>query len=799
MDDNLFEIMPAVALRGLVVFPGSKLNFEVGRKKSIAALKFAMANNREIFLVTQKEVSVDDPKSGDLLNMGVVAKIQQIVKIPNSDNVRVAIDGMYRAEIVKVNSLKPYIEVSVSPCNSMRTKPEDRDYVKALIRQIKDEFEEYAQIAPRLAPDVILEVIDEKLPGKLCDYIAGNIMINFEQRYDILKELNIVTRLEKVCILLREEIELLEIEDRIQEKVQENIDKNQKEYYLREQLKVISDELNEGKSQEEEILEYKDKIIQIGLEKNYEDKLLSECDRLAKMQSTSPEATVSRSYIQTVLNMPWNTFTEDNLDLSHSRKVLDNDHYGLEKVKERIIELIAVRKLNPEITGQIICLVGPPGVGKTSVARSVANAMERKYVRISLGGVHDEAEIRGHRKTYIGSMPGRIMSAMEQAGTKNPLILLDEIDKLGSDYKGDPSSALLEVLDAEQNNTFCDHYLEIPFDLSKVLFITTANDKSTIPPALYDRMEIIELGSYTQEEKFHIAKKHLLEKQKKLNGIPKGMLKLTDNAIKEIIDGYTREAGVRNLERQLGKICRKCAVKYDETGEKITVKPVNLEELLGARKYKSDKNDGKNEVGVVNGLAWTSVGGEMLQVEVAVLDGSGKVELTGSLGDVMKESALAAISFIRSKAKEYNIEKDFYKTKDIHIHVPEGAVPKDGPSAGVTMATALLSALTETKVNSAVAMTGEISLRGKVLPIGGLREKTMAAYRYGIKKIIIPADNISDLDEVEDVVKEKTEIITADNLETVFENALIPNGKKKGGMIAKVVCENKEHCNAIAQ
>ncbi|MBE6784574.1 MAG: endopeptidase La [Ruminococcaceae bacterium] len=787
MENVLFDVMPVVALRGLVIFPEEKLHFEVGRKKSIAALKAAMANGREIFLVAQKSVSIEEPMPEDLFRIGVVASVQQVTKIPNSENVRVTVNGMYRAEIAEMISIKPYLEASVRLTRSHKIKEDEKDYVNALTRQLKDIFEEYAQAAPRLAPDVLLGVIDEKNPGRLADYIAGNIMIEYEQRYEILKELNVANRLLKCCTMLKSEIELFHLEEKIQSVVQERIDKNQKEYFLREQMRAISEELGEGKTVEDEILSFRDRIKAIGLQEAHEKKLLDECSRLEKMSPSSPEATVSRSYLMTVLNMPWNIRTEDKLDLKNAQKVLDRDHYGLKKVKERIVEMLAVRKLNPDINGQIICLVGPPGVGKTSIARSIAEAMGRKYVRISLGGVHDEAEIRGHRKTYIGSMPGRIMAAMEQAKSSNPLMLLDEVDKLGSDYKGDPSSALLEVLDAEQNFAFCDHYLEVPFDLSKVLFITTANDKYSIPAPLLDRMEIIELGSYTHEEKFNIAKKHLLPKQRKEHGIAANLLRITDNAMHEIIDGYTREAGVRRLEKQIAAICRKTAFKLDEENKRVTVKPTDLEEMLGSRKYKDEKLSGKNEIGVVNGLAWTSVGGEMLQVEAAVLEGKGEIKLTGSLGDVMKESAQAAVSFIRAKAKEYEIEEDFYKTKDIHLHFPAGAVPKDGPSAGVTIATALLSALTETPVRCDIAMTGEISLRGKVLPIGGLREKTMAAYRHGIKTVIIPEENKSDFDEIESVVKENIRFVLANSLETVFENALCEKKREK-----EIIKENTE-------
>lgn len=772
MNDMLFDVMPVVALRGLVVFPQSHLHFDVGRKKSIAALKAAMADNRTVFLVAQKEVSIEDPEDKHLHKIGVVATVNQVMKLPNSENVRVAIEGLYRAETVKILSREPYLEATVRKRNNLPIKSEDKDYIKALVRQIKDVFEEYSMVAPRLAPDVVLGVIDENDPAKLADYIAENIMIDFEQRYEILKSINIKDKLTKTCVMLKSECELLKLEEKIQDKVQKSMDQNQKEYYLKEQLKAISGELNNGKSLEEETVNYRNKIKKIALSKEHEEKLLRECDRLEHMSPSSPESTVSRNYLETVLNLPWNVYTKDKIDLKKARKVLDSDHFGMNKVKDRIIEMLAVRKLNPEITGQIICLVGPPGVGKTSIAKSIARAIGRKYGRISLGGVHDEAEIRGHRKTYIGSMPGKIISTIEQTKSSNPLILLDEIDKLGNDYKGDPASALLEVLDAEQNSTFVDHYIDIPFDLSKVLFITTANDKSTIPEPLLDRMEVMELSSYTQDEKFHIAKKYLIPKQKKRHGITANMLRITDDAINVIIDNYTRESGVRKLENKIAEIMRKTAVMFEDTQSKVIVSGKNIEALLGAKKFKNDIISKENEIGVVNGLAWTAVGGTMLEVEAAILDGSGKIELTGSLGDVMKESAKAAISYIRSCADKYNIDSTFYKTKDIHIHVPEGAVPKDGPSAGVTISTALLSALTSRKALSCVAMTGEISLRGRVMPIGGLREKTMAAYRNGIKRVVIPYDNLSDLDEVLQVVKDNIEFVPVKNLVEVFESSL---------------------------
>lgn len=774
MEDILLnEIMPVVALRGLVVFPGDTLHFEVGRKKSIRALDKAMRGKRLVFLVAQKEVGIEEPSLEDLYKVGVVASIKQTVKMPNSDHVRVTVEGLYRGEIDELVSERMFLSATIKKRKEPKIREEEKDYLQALVRKVKDEFEVYANIAPRIAPDLMLKVIDEKDPSRLADYIAGNIMLEYEQRYYILSCLNVVERLIKVCVMLERESQLLALEEKIQNKVSEQINQNQKEFYLREQLKAISQELNDDVGSEDELREYRDKILSLKLDKKFEDKLLRECTRLERMSLSSPEANVSRTYLDTVLNLPWNVYTEDRLDLSYARKVLDDEHYGMEKVKKRIIEALAVRKLNPDITGQIICLVGPPGVGKTSIASSIAKAMGRKYVRISLGGVRDEAEIRGHRKTYIGAMPGRIISAINMAKSSNPLMLLDEIDKVGTDHKGDPASVLLEALDSEQNNAFCDHYVEIPFDLSKVLFITTANDVSTIPVPLLDRMEVIELSSYTAEEKFNIAKKHLAPKQRKKHGLNGNMLRISDMALKEIISSYTKEAGVRKLERQISSLCRKAAMYFDENQKCLFVKGKNLEEILGSKKYKQNNNNLKDEIGVVNGLAWTAVGGEMLQVEVAIMDGTGKLELTGSLGDVMKESAKAALSYIRSHADEYNIEKEFYKTKDIHIHVPEGAVPKDGPSAGVTMATALVSALTKRKVDRFVAMTGEISLTGKVMTIGGLREKSMAAYINSIKRVLIPEGNVADLDEVADCVKENVEFIAVDSLGEVFKYALI--------------------------
>lgn len=783
-----YKVMPTVALRGLVVFPDMALNFDVGRARSVDAIKSAMEDNREIFLVAQKDVRDEDPNFDELFKMGTVAKITHILRIPHSETIRVSVEGLYRASLVDVLQADPYLITDVKVRRTPSVKDEDTAYATALVRQTKDYFEDYAQVAPQMPGDIMLDVLEKNDAGELADYIAGNIMLEYKKRQQILGEINPLRRLEKVCCLLANEGDLMRLENEINQKVQENIDKGQREYYLHEQMKIISEELNDGTTPQEECDEFREKIKALGLSKEGEEKLLKECARLEKMAPTSPEATVSRVYIESCLELPWNKMTTDNLNLAHARKVLDRDHYGLDKIKDRIIEALAVRKLSEGSYGQTLCLVGPPGVGKTSIARSVADAMNRSFARVSLGGVSDEAEIRGHRKTYIGSMPGRIMAAVKSAGTKNPIILLDEIDKLGRDYKGDPASALLEVLDGEQNSTFTDHYIDLPFDLSKVMFITTANDKSTIPAPLLDRMELIELPSYTHEEKFNIAKKHLVPKQLKLHGFTSKTFKINDKALRDLIDGYTREAGVRKLEQEIAALCRKGAAELvSGEAEKITVKPTDLELLLGAKKYIPEAIEESTAVGVVNGLAWTSVGGEMLQVEVAVLEGTGKIELTGSLGDVMKESAMAAVSFVRSRADAYGINPKFYKEKDIHIHVPEGAVPKDGPSAGVTIATALISALTDTPVDQFTAMTGEITLRGRVLPIGGLREKSMAAYRMGIKQVIIPRKNTPDLAEIDEKVKQALKFIPVSTLDEVFENALVSvqQGKKSVAAMAQ--------------
>ena len=765
--------LPLLPLRGMVMFPGMLLHFDVSRKKSALALHDAMEVDQTIFLIAQRNIADDDPTIDGLYDTGVVAKVRQILKT-SQDTFRVLVEGLYRARITEVIKVEPFFMVSV------RERPEparlESLHEEALIRQCRVHFSTYADLAQEeLAPDVLMGVAAADRAGYLADYIAANLPMPVEEKAIVLQTLPVVHRVELLMSILSRETEVLKLEKDIHTRVQEHMDQSQKEYYLREQIRVISEELGDSDNPLEEAQEYEEKIKALDLSDEIAESLRKEVDKLGKMPPGSHEATVVRNYLDTCLSLPWNKEDELRLDLTHARRVLDRDHYGLEKVKEHIIETLAVHSLSTELRGQVLCLVGPPGVGKTSIARSIAEATGRKYVRVSLGGVHDEAEIRGHRRTYLGSMPGRIIRAIQQAGTKNPLILLDEIDKMASDYRGDPTSAMLEVLDAEQNNTFTDHYLDLPFDLSGVMFITTANDPDAIPAPLYDRMDMIRLPSYTAEEKFHIAKGYLVKKQLKRSGITGRQLRITDGAIRLLIEGYTREAGVRELERTIGRICRKVAKKL-VAGECKSLTVKDPQTLLGPRKYREDKEKVRDQVGVVNGLAWTAVGGETMPIEVAIMDGTGKIELTGSLGDVMKESAHTAISYVRAHAADWNIDRDFYKTKDIHIHVPEGAVPKDGPSAGVTMATAIISALTGIPVKGDVAMTGEITLRGRVLPIGGLREKTMAAYTHHMKTVIIPQDNEPDLEEVDTEVKKHVRFIPVDRLDTVLENALNRKG-----------------------
>lgn len=765
--------MPSLALRGLTIFPNMLLHFDVGREVSIKALDEAMTTSQPIFLVAQRDLSVEEPVCKDLFTVGTVCNVRQILRLPG-DNVRVMVEGVARGRLLELAQTAPYLLAEVEEIGiSAAIKSSPR--TEALIRRTYDLFETYTELAPKMTPDILLAVLASEDPGYIADYIAQNIVMRSGDKQSILEELRPVRRLEKLSSILQREVEILELEQEMQGKVREGLSRGQRDYYLREQLKVIQEELGEDLSGDGEVAEYAKKIADAKLPQEVEEKLKKELSRLSKQPFGSAEASVSRNYLDICLELPWTKKTKERIDVEAARKVLDADHFGLGKVKERILEFLAVKQLSPELKGQIICLVGPPGVGKTSVAMSIAHAMNRKLARISLGGIHDEAEIRGHRKTYVGAMPGRIITAIRQAGSANPLLLLDEIDKLSSNVHGDPSSALLEVLDAEQNGTFRDHFLELPFDLSDVIFITTANTTETIPRPLLDRMEVIELTSYTDEEKLQIAKQHLLPKELKRHGLKKGQLKFTDDAIRELITSYTRESGVRVLERELGALCRKAAMRVVTDGVKsVTITGDVLENYLGVRKYHPERLPKLEQIGVVNGLAWTSVGGELLEVEVNVIPGTGKVELTGNLGDVMKESAHAALSYIRSRACQLGIEEDFYKNKDIHVHFPEGAVPKDGPSAGVAITVAMVSALTGQSVKRGIAMTGEITLRGRVLPIGGLKEKTMAALRNGIRTVLIPSDNEKDLEEIDQAVRAALHFILVDQADVALAEALCP-------------------------
>lgn len=764
--------LPVLPLRGLVVFPKTLLHFDVGRKKSQTAIDIAMKENQLIFLVAQENPSVSDPKGEDLYSVGVVAKIVQVMKQP--DNItRLIVEGQERATIIENFSGDDrcmFARVTTAPEHEGSQSTREI----ALTRTVKSLFEEYSHLVPKPPTDIMFKIGICKNGGELADIIAGNILTDYYDKQTILSIFDPVKRLETLLDILYQEVYILGIEEEVSEKARERIDKSQREYFLREQKNVIDAELGEDDNPSSDAEEYSKKIKELHLAEDVEKTLLKECKKLAKMPYGSQEVAVIRAYLDTVIDLPWNVSTKDKLNLKNITAELERNHYGLQKVKKRIAEQLAVRKLNPDIKGQIICLVGPPGVGKTSIAQSVAKAIGRKSARIALGGVHDEAEIRGHRRTYIASMPGRIISAIKTAGTNNPLLILDEIDKLASDYKGDPSSALLEVLDAEQNNKFVDHYLDIPFDLSKVFFITTANDASTIPAPLYDRMEIIEIDSYTREEKFNIAKKHLIPKQLKLNGLTAKEVKFSPSGIYSIIDYYTREAGVRKLEREIAHAIRVFALKYvneEEKSVKFTSK--NIADYLGIRKYQDDELCDKDQIGYVNGLAWTAVGGTILPIETAVMPGDGKVILTGSLGDVMQESAKAAITCIRSHSNILGVDTDFYKTKDIHIHAPQGAVPKDGPSAGITMATSIFSALSLRPVKRDIAMTGEITLRGKIMPIGGLKEKAMAAYKAGINTVYIPKGNTNDLEEVDPTVKAGLNFVPVDNFTEVLLTATV--------------------------
>lgn len=762
--------MPAVALRGLTILPGMIAHFDISRERSLRAVEEAMEQDQKIYLVTQRNVDSEDPTQEDLYQMGIVADIKQVVRLQN-DVVRILVDGISRAALLGFTDNEKYLEAEICYCDSNADSlPEDLR--EAMLLGVREAFHRYAAVVGKISKELIRQIDQYEDLEKLIDYVTNNLPVSYELKQQVLEAEDINDRYQVIVSLLLSQVEVISIKNELQKKVKVRVDKHQKEYVLREQLGVIREELGENADSEAD--EYEKKLSELDAPDYVKEKTKKEIKRFRNMSSSSSESTVERGYIETVLELPWNKMSVDNKDLDHAAQVLDDDHYGLKDVKERILEFLAVRNLTSKGESPIICLVGPPGTGKTSIARSIASALEKKYVRISLGGVRDEAEIRGHRKTYIGAMPGRIVNGLRQAGVSNPLMLLDEIDKVSSDYKGDTSAALLEVLDSEQNSRFRDHYIEMPVDLSEVLFIATANEVSGIPKPLLDRMELIEVSSYTENEKFHIAKEHLVEKQKSKNGIKKEQLTITDSALKDIIRLYTREAGVRSLERTIGKLCRKAAREiFKDSEAAVKVTKTNLKTYLGNPKYSPEKKNDRAEVGIVRGLAWTSVGGVTLEVEVNVLPGKGELVLTGKLGDVMKESAQAALSYVRSISEGYGIDAEFYTKHDIHIHIPEGAVPKDGPSAGITMATAMLSAITDRPVRSDVAMTGEITLRGRVLPIGGLKEKLLAAKVIGIKTVCIPKDNEKDLEEISKEITDGMEIVPVERFSQVEKIAFV--------------------------
>lgn len=774
---DVYKTVPAIPLRGLVVYPGMTLHFDVGRKKSIKALNTAMENDQLIFLVAQTDPSIDDPTGDDVFGVGVVCEVRQMMKIPNSSNYRVIVKGIQRATLIDMFLDNGYFSATIK--NAHIIKADYNEQNEAYVRLLKKEYEEYASMFKKISNDVVTAIIETESVGELCNIVCENSFFSYKDKQSILEEFDETECIKKLLLLIKKEITTLHLEAEIQEKLQKEVDKNQREYYLREEMKVISDELGEGENPAEEADECRNKISSLKCDDKIKDKLYKECDKLMKMPSGSHEGTVIRTYLDKCLQIPFGKYSKDRINLKQSRSILDKDHFGLDDVKDRITEALAVLKRSSELAGQIICLAGPPGVGKTSIVKSLAKSMNREYVRIALGGVHDEAEIRGHRRTYIGAMAGRITEAIISAKTMNPIILLDEIDKVGSDYKGDPASALLEALDPEQNSTFNDHYIDFPLDLSKVLFITTANDTSLISAPLYDRMEIIELSSYSPDEKFNIAKKHLVKKEILKHGLTPAQLKISDSALHKIIKSYTREAGVRGLEKQIAALCRKACMELESGKQCLRINEKNLSKYLGTEKYDEDIIPSSNQIGVVNGLAWTQVGGTMLPIEVSALNGTGKIELTGNLGDVMKESAKIAVSFIRSQADKYFLDSDFYKTKDIHIHAPEGAIPKDGPSAGLAITTAILSELSGIPIKHNIAMTGEISLKGNALAIGGLKEKSMAAYKAGCDTIIIPKDNLKDLTKISDEVKNNVNFVSVSSFDEVAKVALeyMPNKK----------------------
>lgn len=769
--------LPLIPLRGLSVFPYMVLHFDVGREKSINALESAMVNDQIIFLTTQKEAETDFPTMDDFYQVGTIAKIKQMLKLPG-DAIRVLVEGISRGRIVNCLQEDPYFRCEIEEEIYEEEHKADQE-LEALMRTTLNAFENYITLSSRISPEVFISVASIEEPGRLADIITSHMILKIEQKQRILEAFDPRERLEELYKVLLREIQILEIEREINIRVRNQINKVQKEYYLKEQLKAIQEELGEDGGIQDEVDEYREKIEKANLPKAVEEKVLKEVDRLYKLAPGSAEGAVIRNYADWILALPWNKKTKDRLDIKKAKEILDADHYGLQKAKERVLEYLAIRQLSKELKGPILCFVGPPGVGKTSIAKSIARALNRKFVRMSLGGVRDEAEIRGHRRTYVGAIPGRIISLIKEAGTKNPVFLFDEVDKISYDFRGDPSSALLEVLDPEQNKEFTDHFLEVPFDLSQVMFITTANNLTTIPRPLLDRMEVIEISGYTEEEKVKIAQQYLLPKQKKEHGLKEDNLQISEQTIRDVINYYTRESGVRNLERQLAALCRKTAKRIVEGKTKIVrINTKNLENYLGLKRYRYDKAQQKNEVGIATGLAWTSVGGDTLFIEVTTMKGTGKLVLTGQLGDVMKESARAGISYIRSKSEELNISEDFYQQMDIHIHIPEGAIPKDGPSAGVTMATAVVSALTKIPVDKNVAMTGEITLRGRTLPVGGIKEKVLAANRAGITKVLLPKENEKDIEEIPDNVRKKMKFVFVENMDQILEHALIREEKQ---------------------
>ncbi|MCL2634443.1 MAG: endopeptidase La [Oscillospiraceae bacterium] len=782
-----FQSMPALPMRGLVIFPKMILHFDVGREKSVDALKAAANGSRKIFLVAQRDATVSHPETSEIYKIGVIAEVRQILKTPENTT-RVLVEGLQRAKLISIDSNDPFMKCTVSPIAQTSSRLSLNEEC-ALARMLLEVFKRYCSLAPKMPNELYQTILTETSLDKLFDSIVFNIYLKPEDKQDLLEINGVKKRIERLLSVLESEIGIMELEIDIHEQVRDSLERNQREYYMREQMRILSRQLGDRDDPQEEFYAYVDDIEAVGFDEDTEEKLVREAEKLLKFSPSSQEAGVVRAYLDMVLEMPWNHYTKEKIDMAKAQKQLDKDHYGLKEVKERILELFAVRALKPDVKGQIICLAGPPGVGKTSVGQSIAKALGRKYARISLGGVRDEAEIRGHRKTYIGAMPGRIVNALKQSKSMNPVILLDEIDKMSNDYKGDPASAMLEVLDTEQNIAFVDHYLEIPLDLSRVMFITTANNTDEIPAPLLDRMEVIDLSSYTRVEKFNIAKKHLIPKQLKKHGLTASRMGISTDGVYTLIDSYTKEAGVRKLERKIASLCRKAAKEIVGNGlensavsedgrtqfapTKVVFNPSNLEKYLGVKKYLPEHLPESDEVGVVNGLAWTSVGGVLMPLEAVIMEGTGKIEITGSLGEVMKESSKLAVSLARTLAVQYNIDPNFYKDKDIHIHAPEGAVPKNGPSAGVAMITALISALSGIKVRRDVAMTGEITLHGKVLAIGGLKEKTMAAYKAGVKTVIIPKENEPDIQELDEAVRGALNFVIAEKIETVLEAALV--------------------------